>query len=81
LVVSERFLRQTIGSPGISGDFQITFSSFSFSGAEVFSLSRFSVLLVATSTCLLATASALVSCPALTVRLKSLAEMLFLAKT
>ena len=72
----------TSGSSGISGEVQITRISLNFSGKRSWIFSRFSVLLVATSTCLLATASALVSWLALRTTLKiDFASTLFIAKT
>lgn len=79
---SLRLLRHTSGSPGISGDFQITLSCLAFSGWVNSRRSMPSVLKVATSTCLLATASALTSWLELRVRLKALTgSTLFLANT
>ncbi|MCY1548834.1 hypothetical protein D9M68_849680 [compost metagenome] len=75
-------MRMTSGSSGISGEVQTILMSLNFSGKRSFTFSRFSLLLVATSTCLLATASALVSWLALRVTLKiDLASSLFCAKT
>ena len=54
-------LRITSGSSGISGEVQTTRISLNFSGTRPFIFSRFSLLLVATSICLLATARALLS--------------------
>ncbi|MCY1553596.1 hypothetical protein D9M68_900980 [compost metagenome] len=81
-VSSERFLRQTIGSDGISGEVQITFSCAALSGAVTCRRSMPSLLKVPTSTCLLATDSALTSWLPFSARLKILlASTLFWANT
>ncbi len=76
----ERFLRQTIGSPGISGDFQIT-SVLSASPARRFSACRGFRCFGGDIHLLVSDGEGVGFMPGLTVRLKSLAEILFLAKT
>ncbi len=78
--VSERFLRQTIGSPGISGDFQ-SLSVLSASPARRFSACRGFRVVGRHIHLLVGDGQRVGFMPALTVRLKSLAEILFLAKT
>ncbi len=78
--VSERFLRQTIGSPGISGDFQSP-SVLSASLARRFSACRGFRVVGGNIHLLVGDGQRVGFMPALTVRLKSLAEILFLAKT
>ncbi|MNC58639.1 hypothetical protein D3C75_1083790 [compost metagenome] len=75
-------LLHTSGSAGISGDFQITLSCAALSGWVTSRRSQLSVLKVATSTCPLATLSALTSWLELRVRLNAVAASTwFLANT
>src|SRR5215813_8141180 len=67
---ASRSLRHTSGSEGISGEVQMIRTSLALSGAVFARRCRFSLLLVATCTSLLATAKALASWLALRTALK-----------
>src|SRR5262247_3650229 len=77
---ASRSLRHTNGSDGIRGEVQMMRICAALSGAVFFSRSRFSLLLVAACTSLLATASALASWLALRTVLKHFFGSMFLAE-
>src|SRR5215470_58202 len=79
LMSAARSLRQTNGSFVISGEVQITRILLRASGAVISRRRRLLSLLVATSTCLFATAMSLASCEALRTVLKQVFGSMFLA--
>src|SRR5215472_4555123 len=80
LTPASRSLRHTNGSDGIRGEVQMTRICAALSGAVFFNRSRFSLLLEAACTSLLATASALASWLALRTVLKHFLGSMFLAE-